>query len=150
MHADGAKWLQDHKGIYDVIIVDSSDPIGPASTLFEESFYQNMKEALAEGGIICTQGECQWLHADLITDMQVFCSKMFKNTRYGYTTIPTYPSGQIGFIVCSDVAPIVQPVRELPREVSDGLNYYSPEIHQAAFVLPKFMQRKLQAAGLNA
>ena len=54
MHADGAKWLQDHKGTYDVIIVDSSDPIGPASTLFEESFYQTMKEALAEGGIICT------------------------------------------------------------------------------------------------
>ena len=74
---------------------------------------------------------------------------MFKNTRYGYTTIPTYPSGQIGFIVCSDVAPIIKPVRELPKEVADALDYYTPEIHQAAFVLPKFMQRKLQAAGLN-
>jgi spermidine synthase len=74
---------------------------------------------------------------------------MFKNTRYGYTTIPTYPSGQIGFIVCSDVAPINEPVRELPKEVSDGFNYYSPAIHKSAFVLPKFMQNKLQAAGLN-
>ena len=53
-HADGAVWLKNNKGVYDVIIVDSSDPIGPAATLFEESFYVTMKEALAPGGIICT------------------------------------------------------------------------------------------------
>ena len=54
MHADGAVWLQNHKNTYDVIIVDSSDPIGPASSLFEESFYATMKEALTVGGVICT------------------------------------------------------------------------------------------------
>jgi spermidine synthase len=85
-----------------------------------------MKEALADGGIILAQGECQWLHADLITSMQQFCQKLFKNTKYGYTTIPTYPSGQIGFIVCSDVSPISKPVRELPEEITDSFNYYTP------------------------
>ena len=54
MHADGAAWLKNHKNTYDIVIVDSSDPIGPASTLFEEEFYKTMKESLREGGIICT------------------------------------------------------------------------------------------------
>ena len=54
LFADGAAWLQKNKGVYDIVIVDSSDPIGPASTLFEEQFYVTLKEALAPGGIICT------------------------------------------------------------------------------------------------
>ena len=148
-YADGALWLREHKGIYDVIIVDSSDPIGPAASLFEESFYVTMKEALAPGGVICTQGECQWLHADLITSMQQFCSKLFKTTRYGYTCIPTYPSGQLGFIVCSDESPCDSAVREMPAEASESLQYYTPGIHKAAFVLPKFMQKKLKEAGVG-
>jgi spermidine synthase len=51
--------------------------------------------------------------------------------------------------VCSDVSPISKPVRELPEDQSDTLNYYTPEIHEAAFVLPKFMKKKLQEAGIN-
>lgn len=137
-YADGAAWLQNNKGVYDIVIVDSSDPIGPASTLFEEQFYVTLKEALAPGGIICTQGECQWLHSDLIVEMQTFCKKLFKNANYGYTCIPTYPSGQIGFVICSENE-VKAPVRPAP----EGMKYYTSEIHKAAFVLPKFMQDKL-------
>lgn len=46
-------------------------------------------------------GECQWLHLDLIKDMQHFCRSLFPVVRYAYCTIPTYPSGQIGFMLCS-------------------------------------------------
>jgi spermidine synthase len=52
--SDGAAYLKNNKGLYDIVIVDSSDPIGPASTLFEEQFYVTLKESLAPGGIICT------------------------------------------------------------------------------------------------
>ena len=63
---DGNVFMANNPGKFDVIITDSSDPIGPASVLFEAPFYRNMYAALAEGGIICTQGECMWLHKELI------------------------------------------------------------------------------------
>jgi spermidine synthase len=53
---DGFKYLQEHRGAFDVIITDSSDPVGPAESLFGEDFYRLMKESLKEDGIVCTQG----------------------------------------------------------------------------------------------
>ena len=75
--------------------------IGPAASLFEKEYYALMKSALRDGGIISTQGECIWLHLDLIASMLEFCSTLFPVVDYAYTTIPTYPSGQIGFVLCS-------------------------------------------------
>jgi len=54
---------------YDVIICDSSDPVGPAETLFQPEFFLSMREALSPGGVICTQAECLWLHLDLINNV---------------------------------------------------------------------------------
>jgi spermidine synthase len=71
--------------------------------------------------------------------MQTFCKKLFKHAKYGYTCIPTYPSGQIGFVICSESADVSTPVRPAP----EGMKYYTSDIHKAAFVLPKFMQDKL-------
>ncbi|CAD5115740.1 DgyrCDS4685 [Dimorphilus gyrociliatus] len=98
---DGFKFMEENKGKFDVIITDSSDPIGPASSLFEKSYYELMKKALKPGGIVCSQGECIWLHLDIIQDMQNFCKELYPVVDYSYCTIPTYPSGQIGFTLCS-------------------------------------------------
>ncbi len=54
---------------YDVIICDSSDPVGPAETLFKPEFFLSLREALAPGGVVCTQAECLWLHLDLINNV---------------------------------------------------------------------------------
>ena len=78
-----------------------STPLGPAESLFKESYYQLMKTALKEDGILCCQGECQWLHLDLIKEMRHFCRPLFPVVGYAYCTVPTYPSGQIGFMLCS-------------------------------------------------
>ena len=53
---DAAVYMKDHKGEFDVIIVDSSDPVGPAESLYTSAFYADMKDALKAGGIVCTQG----------------------------------------------------------------------------------------------
>ncbi|XP_010848487.1 PREDICTED: spermidine synthase, partial [Bison bison bison] len=63
---DGFEFMKQNQDAFDVIITDSSDPMGPAESLFKESYYQLMKTALKEDGILCCQGECQWLHLDLI------------------------------------------------------------------------------------
>ncbi|POS83899.1 putative spermidine synthase, partial [Erysiphe pulchra] len=99
---DGFKFLNDYKNEFDVIITDSSDPEGPAENLFQKSYFELLYNALKDGGVITTQGsENQWLHLALIAKLQKDCREVFPNVEYAYTTIPTYPSGQIGFLVCS-------------------------------------------------
>jgi spermidine synthase len=139
--ADGVKYLEDHTNEYDIIIVDSSDPIGPAKSLFEVPFYAAMRKALRDGGIVCTQAECLWLHLDLIKDLVQKSKELYNIAEYAYTTIPTYPSGQIGFCICSlrDHSTSI-PQRSLPE---DQTRYYNPEIHRTAFVLPTFAKKAL-------
>jgi len=129
---------------YDVIICDSSDPVGPAEVLFQETFFNSMKNALnPDGGVLCTQGECLWLHLDLISEVVHRTRKSMPVCKYGYTTIPTYPSGQIGFIIASnnESFKIDQPTREAPRDMK--LEYYSTKLHPCAFVLPAFADRAI-------
>jgi spermidine synthase len=141
---DGAKFMEENQEAFDVIITDSSDPIGPASILFETPFYNAMYKSLRQGGIICTQGECMWLHLDLIKPLVDSISKTFSSVEYAYTTIPTYPSGQIGFIVATkDGTTCKKPLREASDEFLADLRYYTPELHSAAFVLPAFASRAI-------
>jgi spermidine synthase len=86
---------------YDCIIIDSSDPVGPAETLFRKEFFESVAAALAPGGVMCNQGECQWLHLEIIAGLMTTCRGIFNSVRYAYTTLPTYPSGQIGFLLCT-------------------------------------------------
>lgn len=151
LHMDAAEFLkaEDHE-YYDIIIVDSSDPVGPAETLFKPAFYESMAGALAPGGVVCTQGECIWLHLELITTVTQACRSIFPIVDYAYTTVPTYPSGQIGFILCSTMErpdALRVPAREPGEELAKGLNYYSSLMHSASFVLPAFAERKIHGDG---
>ena len=93
--------MQENQDSFDVIITNSSDPIGPASVLFETPFYKAMHASLQDGGIVCTHGECMWLHLSLIQPFMMAISKFYTTVEYAYTTIPTYPSEQIGFIIAT-------------------------------------------------
>jgi len=84
-----------------VIIVDSSDPVGPAESLFQPEFYESLSKSLNEEGIVCAQGECLWLHLELIGTVMDASRALFPLVDYAYTTVPTYPSGQIGFILAA-------------------------------------------------
>jgi len=146
--ADGFVFLKEHENEYDVIIVDSSDPIGPAQSLFERPFYELMYKALKPGGIICTQSENIWLHMEIIKNLFHLSCKVYKSVNYAYTTIPSYPSGQIGFMVCCKEEnqlnkPKRKPSEALHEKDVDSLRYYSEDIHSAAFVLPAFAAKEL-------
>ena len=132
---DGFKFLPKHENEYDVIITDSSDPVGPAAALFEAPYFTLLKKALREGGHMSTQGESIWLHLPLIKELRETTKRLFPVAEYAYTTIPTYPSGSIGFVCCSLDAnrSISTPLREVPN-----CKYYNKDVHRAAFVLPEF------------
>lgn len=138
---DGFKFLSDNKGTYDVIITDSSDPVGPAESLFKKPYFQLLHDALTPGGHISTQGECLWLHLELIQDLMKFTGEIFSTTEYAFTTIPTYPSGQIGFMLCAKAPG--RNMRTPVREVKD-CRYYNEDVHRAAFVLPEFAKVLLE------
>jgi spermidine synthase len=141
---DGAKFMEENQSAFDVIVTDSSDPVGPASVLFETPFYKALHGSLREGGIICTQGECVWLHVDLIQPLIKAIQPLFTTVEYAYCTIPSYPSGQIGFIIATKGGKGCRnPVRAPEESVQKELKYYTPDIHSAAFVLPAFAQRAI-------
>ncbi|KAJ3104196.1 hypothetical protein HDU97_009451 [Phlyctochytrium planicorne] len=143
---DGFAYLKENPGSYDVIITDSSDPVGPAESLFQESFYSLMKSSLKEGGIICTQGECQWLHAELIKKVLDSSKKMYPVVEYAWASVPTYPCGNMGFILCCNQEGriIRNPCRRFTKEFeAANLRYYNAEVHSAAFVLPQFTKNAL-------
>jgi spermidine synthase len=138
---DGFKFLKENTSSYDVIITDSSDPAGPAASLFEKSYYQLLHDALTPGGHISTQAECLWLHGRLIKRLKQSCSELFAVAEYAFTTIPTYPSGQIGFMVCTkgEKRDLRTPLRKVPNT-----RYYNENVHKAAFVLPEFSRSWLE------
>ena len=142
VHADAAEYVKGKLEAYDVVIVDSSDPVGPAETLFTASFYRSLRTSMKPGAIMCNQGECMWLHLDLIGEVLKHCKEVFPSVDYAYTTIPTYPSGQIGFLMCSTTPNYVlrQAAREPEPALAAQLKYYTPAVHAASFVLPAFAE----------
>lgn len=97
---DGFKFLANCQDEFDVIITDSSDPEGPAETLFQKPYFELLHAALREGGVVTTQAESIWLHLSFIENLVKTCQSVFPVVGYAYTSTPTYPSGQIGFMVC--------------------------------------------------
>ncbi|XP_074625865.1 spermidine synthase-like [Acropora palmata] len=144
---DGFEHMKEHVNEFDVIITDSSDPVGPAEPLFQQEYYELMKKALKPDGLLCCQGDCLWLDLSLIKSMVDFSKDLFPVVNYGFTTISTYPCGQIGFIMCSKNKDtrFEDPVTVFTEsEVEQmGLQYYNAEVHKSAFVLPQFAKKKL-------
>jgi spermidine synthase len=112
---------------------------------FVESLQTNLSRAELLTMFLGT-AENQWLHLPLITKLKKDCKEIFPVAEYAYTTIPTYPSGQIGFMVCcKDDVNVKVPLRSwTPEEEVKLCRYYNSEIHKAAFVLPTFAQQALK------
>ncbi|KMT16059.1 hypothetical protein BVRB_3g052300 [Beta vulgaris subsp. vulgaris] len=152
---DAVEFLRNSpKGKYDAIIVDSSDPVGPAQELVEKPFFETLARALRPGGVLCNMAESMWLHTHLIEDMMSICRETFKGSvHYAWTSVPTYPSGVIGFLLCSTEGPPVDFLNPInPIEKIEGatqhrreLRFYNSEVHTAAFVLPSFLKQKVSS-----
>lgn len=144
--ADGSLFVKERRNLYDVIIVDSTDPIGPGESLFNEKFYHCMKAALHEDGIITSQSESVFLHPKIVSRLVSVTKKLFPVYGYFLIMVPTYPSGNIGACIGSSVYDIRNPAREPDAAMRPALKYYTTDVHQAAFKLPGFAEKLI--AGL--
>lgn len=129
---------------FDVIIVDSTDPVGPGESLFKQEFFENLYKLLTENGIVTTQAESHWHSLDMISEMSKFLTKIFPSREYAYTSVPTYPTGEIGFWVLSKNGKSCKsPLRAPTAEEEAHLEYYTPELHTASFALPAFVKKRI-------
>lgn len=144
---DGFEYMKNHQNEFDVIITDSSDPVGPAVNLFTESYFKLLKTALKPNGIICSQAGTVWSDLEHAKETIKNCQKHFPVVKYALSSVPTYPNGQIGYLVASldETADLVKPTtRFLDEEVKKyDLRYYNARIHEASFVLPNSFNKSL-------
>lgn len=146
---DAFKFLDNVYNSYDVIIIDSSDPIGPAEILFNEKFYEKVYRALKEDGVCVSQCESIWIHVGTIKRMMGYTKKLFKKVDYANISIPTYPCGCIGILCCSKTdMDLTKPNRILDTEEFSDLKYYTYENHIGSFKLPAFVAKEIENASL--
>jgi len=142
---DGAVFMKENTETFDVIIVDSTDPIGPGEVLFTDTFYGHAARALSEHGIIVTQNGVPFMQGDELTNTMRAFQSLFADATCYLATIPTYAGGPmaLGWGSHSPQSRNVNLETIERRFIAAGLNpdYYTPEIHKAAFALPGYVKK---------
>ncbi|MDP2561519.1 polyamine aminopropyltransferase [Psychrobium sp. 1_MG-2023] len=144
---DGVEFVKNTTEKFDVIIVDSTDPIGPAQPLFGEAFYRDVYDCLSDDGIVVSQGESSWYALDIQQSLLTVLNAVFPQTYlYSFSNL-TYPGGLWSFTFATKKH---HPINDLDvnRVTNSGLSfdYYNANLHSAAFALPNFVRNGL--AGL--
>ncbi|AVX20822.1 MULTISPECIES: polyamine aminopropyltransferase [Carboxydocella] len=132
---DGIKYVEQQQAAFDLIIVDSSDPIGPAEPLFGSKFYQLVKRALKPGGAVVAQTESPLFYPQAFQRAVQAMRENFTYVKPYLTAIPSYVGGFWTFTMASDSE--LKP--SWPETLPFSNRYYTPEVHQAAFALPPFV-----------
>lgn len=143
---DGIKFIKEAQpSSFDVIIIDSTDPVGPAEGLFAADFYQHCAKVLTDDGIIIQQSESPLYHS------QSIIRKMHQDLKEAdFVTShtlpfpqPIYPSGWWSCTLAKKQGNALEFRKEDARNKSFETQYYNADIHQAALVLPEFMRKPL-------
>ncbi|WP_416899255.1 MAG: polyamine aminopropyltransferase [Minwuia sp.] len=147
--ADGADYMRTATEQFDVIIVDSTDPIGPGEVLFTDHFYGHAKARLKDGGVLVTQNGVPFMQgAELTGTMRAFRSLFEVATCY-LATVPTYVGGPMAFGFGTDNPGLLAVTAETlaARQTAAGFEtrYYTPDVHKAAFALPGYVQNLVSA-----
>lgn len=146
---DGIKFIADKKNEYDLILVDSTDPIGPGEGLFTNEFYNNCYEALTDNGILINQHESPYYARDAreMKRAHAKIKKIFPISEVYQFHMPTYPSGHWLFGFASKK---LHPINDLKKEewLDFGLKtkYYNTELHIGCFALPTYAKEMLENA----
>jgi spermidine synthase len=152
LYEDGARFVGDNPSGFDMIIVDSTDPVGPGKILFSRQFYRSCFNCLRPEGILIAQTESPFYHVDLIRQVaEGLKASGFGPVRFYTAPVPTYPGGywSWAFAVKEGKEGLLHPIDSPAlsgagqdpgkRRVLKELRYYTQEIHRASFSLPRFL-----------
>jgi spermidine synthase len=136
-YRDGSEWIQEQKGVYDVLIIDRPDPVGPGKKLFEASFYHNVYHALRDDGVAGFQSGSPYYNQSTFKRTVKNLRALFPIVRTYLVTIPLFPCGLWSFTIASKKYDPLQ--ADLGKLKIQMTKYISPEIFLASFVLPKYV-----------
>lgn len=145
---DGIKFVKGKENLYDLIIVDSTDPIGPGEGLFTAEFYTDCYNALTEKGILINQCESPYYSHNAYEMKRSYkkLNNLFSICKAYQYHMPTYPSGHMIFCFASKV---LDPIKDLDSEKWNELEletkYYNTELHKGAFYLPNYVMKLLNS-----
>jgi spermidine synthase len=152
--ADGKDFASGCNDRFDVIIVDSTDPVGPGEVLFTRSFYTDCKRMLTDGGVLVTQNGVTWFQPDELANTIFNFAGLFVDAGCYVTVVPTYSGGFMALGWGTDNASLrgVKEETLSTRYADSGLDcrYYTPALHKAAFALPKFIGDIVATASAKA
>ncbi len=146
---DGIRFMRETADPFDVILVDSTDPKGPAVGLFSEAFYADARRCLRPGGLIAVQSGSPLYQQDLIRAVRANMGQAFPSVSTYLASVPTYPGVIWSFTLGATVAdPAHVSEEDIARRTRGfGLQYLTPEIFRAAFAVPPFLALALGMAG---
>ena len=144
---DGIKFVKNYKNFFDVVIIDSTDSLGPSLGLFSKNFYQNVFKALTKNGVLSIQSGClfeQFLHLKKILEK---IKKIFPSLKIHKACVPCLQcSNEYSFTVAakSDLRKVnLKDIEKRFKKSKLNLKYYNPEIHFSSTILPKYLKEKL-------
>ena len=140
--ADGARFVKDEAREYDVIVVDSTDPVGPGEVLFTPAFYADCHARLAEGGIMVSQCGLPFLQPAELKTAHDNQAKSFGDVRFYTIAVPAYSGGlmALGFARKGGAARTGAEIADAARAAGLRCRYWTPDVHRAAFALPAYVQ----------
>ena len=142
VYGDGVRFVADAgPGSYDIILIDSTDPVGPAEALYTEDFLRDCEAVLGVDGVMVCQSESPFHHLPFMVDIHRLMGRVFPRTGFYLAPVPTYPSGTWSFLMGSKAADTDLPVCREHGGMST--EYYSPQVHLASFTLPRFLSEQL-------
>jgi spermidine synthase len=140
---DGANFVRECEERFDVIISDSTDPIGPGDVLFTSDFYENCKKCLTEDGILVTQNGVAYMQLDEVTTTAKRLQPYFADQSFYCAAVPTYIGGLMTFAWATDNTTLRTATTETITQRFEAKNiktrYYNPAIHVASFALPQYI-----------
>lgn len=144
---DGIEFVKGKENAYDIIIIDSTDPFGPAEGLFSGDFYTDVRNALRGDGLVVAQAENPYYDAKWMLRSVNNMKRAFKSRVECYLAyIPTYPSGMWNFAVgYKNSAPSKMFDKKRYDSLAIKFKYYNEDIHRACFALPNFVRELLQS-----
>lgn len=134
---DGADYVARTSRRFDVIIIDSTDPVGPGEVLFSDEHYRNCRSVLRPGGMISVQSGVPFYRDDQLDQMLARLTRTFGAARPYLAPVPTYAHGMLALMVAGESDTFV-PSLGILHDRFGGIDtdYYSPDVHHAAFVTP--------------
>lgn len=137
---DGLEYVSTTDKTFDVVIIDSTDPIGPGEKLFSIMFYERCRNILQAGGIISLQSGAPLYQPQQLEDVCARLSSSFVAVRPFIAPVPTYAGGMLALVVAGESYKALRPAAKVLRERYNRLRsttgYYTPEVHRATFTLP--------------